>query len=446
MTHLSDAAIISIPGKNDSTSRSSPNRVQNIMSPSQQEERTQPTEQTPNTSSAHTKIQSTEDKSFSLPVASLRTREPSNGLSYIPSSGGSLRDRFRLGSDAPLPSVLQEIFQELRSVSPFGVADDDFRNSTSVPRENIGQDDLGRHKCAQCPTTKAADLTLFHRLPADLKLKVISELFAPESPCIEDIFAECHDPWSCRNGIHSGITDVSVYNQRLYVPCPLLTRLGPIFHEEGHRLFFRRNVFVFDHDLTYTNSFKDLGKLIRWWRSGEPLRDPISTRLLDWIDRPEWQGVGSEQHRELIRGAQNYSPILLTLGEVDQYRYSIQHIVIKNSTLVSNGRFEDWDNTLKVDWSSLRNLKTLCLDLRAYTSVQTLFMFNPSKQKRHERKLVGGVEAMKCLKLKSLIVYGAGAGPTWPDCPHKEMMQLIFGKAVAVDGVLEFRDTRDLDW
>lgn len=308
------------------------------------------------------------------------------------------------------------------------------------------------HICAQCPSHRHEfDLSLFNKLPAELKIKIISLAIVPQQPCIRHVFGQCTlDPWSCNDGAHPGIREGSeVTSKAPPIPCPFVTGQDAFFRIEGFRAFFRNNVFVFDYEWTGKNlSDVCYAQGMVWpplFVVGAHARDPVAARLLKFVDeddvrREQW----SIAYETLFCNEPQYHPSLLPIEETDRYRCEIRHLVIKVCIPTGAMFFVDWHWPLKVDWATLPNLKTLCLDLRSYS--RHLESPDYNHQDDHQR-IVDGAKRMECLGLTSLIIYGLCSGPTLcHDEQHKQKMDTLFRKALSRDGVLEFRDIELKEW
>jgi hypothetical protein len=98
-----------------------------------------------------------------------------------------------------------------------------------------------------------------------------------------------------------------------------------------------------------------------------------------------------------------------------------------------------WAWALTVDWSSLPNLETLVLDLRGYSYRQLQDPEMP--EDLYNEQLEAGAKRLKCLSLKSLVIYGLCSGPLyWDKVQHRKRMEKLFQPALGKLGKLELRD------
>lgn len=305
--------------------------------------------------------------------------------------------------------------------------------SSSGTIQPNGRNPAITHDCPQCPSPHARPrgsraLWLLAQLPSELHSKVVERMIVPQRPCLEHIFGSCLDTWGCPNGSHMDVQDLRM----VIVPCPRLTSLSTFFYDEGHKMFFANHTFVFENRCVKLDPRmraaidEEEREVIR-----QEYRDCHATRLLDFIDRPDWVGTGSKSFQTDGRNR--------LFGDVDSYRYSIQHLVLTAALPGDATRYRrDWDWPLKVDWEKLPRLKTLVLDLRYYS-------FSPRIRHRvtqsdYDLAIEDGARRMKCLKLKRLVICGACSGPFHGVQRHQGRMKSLFETAVDVDGALEFRD------
>lgn len=271
-------------------------------------------------------------------------------------------------------------------------------------------------------------------LPNEVKIVILDYLILHEAPCLDGIFGDCFDEWDCKKH-HRELTD----------SCPTLSvtldpkfaYLGRFFHD-ALVSFFKNNTFLFDSrgmrlGLDETMEFAIMDGTILTdddtdaWAE---FRDPRATRLLDFIDRPSWKGVGAET----FVGDESYN-------NVDRYRHKMQHIVFDlryNIKWMSYYR-PDWDWPLKIAYSTLPNLKTLVLDLRAYSAQYLLSLPYPPEEFDHKIRL--GAKLMSCLSLRALTLVGLCSGPDFfANAEHKKKMERIFKGAIHKDGEIIFKD------
>lgn len=305
------------------------------------------------------------------------------------------------------------------------------------------------HECPQCPSPDrnlqcSRQLWSLAQLPDELHSKVVEKMIVPQRPCLDHIFGTCMDPWSCPNGSHWDLRDL----RRTIVPCSALTSLNTFIHDEGHKLFFQNHIFVFNGYIeVYLHLFPSPTRfplvvtredVERMELKGQELRDRYATRLLDFVDRPDWVGKGSKKFQINSQDQE--------FGDIDSYRHTIQHLVFTAGSAERSMKYRPgWDWPLKVDWTKLPRLKTLFLDLKYYS-------FSPRypnllTQEELDSKLEKGAKSMECLKLQRLVIYGVCSGAFYEDQTHRERMTSLFETALNVHGTLEFRDTATAaDW
>ncbi|KAE8453790.1 hypothetical protein EG329_009302 [Mollisiaceae sp. DMI_Dod_QoI] len=312
-------------------------------------------------------------------------------------------------------------------------------------------DNWTKHKCSQCSVhthglNKKSIDNLLHNLPFELKARIIWHAIVPQSPCIKHVFQQCHNPLSCKDGAHPDIVkNKGVDFTWPHLPCPYLTNRDTLFRTEGHKAFFRSNVFVFNWDWTYENTDYAYVNLPLWMGKDQThmrFRDPIATGLLDFIDGQGWQAWWRRRHEMILETSRQYPIDILRSSEFDKCRYEIEHIVIKDYQGGSASYSADWDWPLKVDWTTLPKLKTLCIDLQAYSRRHTRFDSAPELE-QDDRDIADGAKRMECLQLKSLIIHGLCSWFLRNDDHHKQRMDKLFRKALDKNGVLEFQDEAD---
>jgi len=213
---------------------------------------------------------------------------------------------------------------------------------------------------------------------------------------------------------------------------------------EANKFFFRHNIFVFNQTggfqtsagqrSIYQRAIDNVDNGTEMTMSDwQELRDPAATRLLDFIDRPDWKGKGSISFHHEYRGDRSYKV-------VDKYRYSIRHLVI--------GLFHpwawviepDWAWPLKIDWTTLPNLEFLQLDLTTYSRrhVMKILLF---EDEVYEQVLEEGAKKLACLKLKKFVLVGLCSFATYfEDAAHKRKMWEMFRPALRQGGELVFKD------
>ncbi|KAH6678328.1 hypothetical protein B0J14DRAFT_582450 [Halenospora varia] len=266
----------------------------------------------------------------------------------------------------------------------------------------------------------SSPLSLEHQVCSlwELRLRVIEDMFVPQPPCIGWLFDRCYDHWTCRAGSHP--TD----KRTLVVPDEELSRVDPLLYEEGHKAFYKHNVFVFnqgggsiyEHDIAI--NVRDYTE--EQWRA---LRDRAAHCILSFVNLP----------LPHTRRASVYPQLS------ERFQRLIQHIVF----CLADERWWhieqlDWDWPLMVVWETLPNLKTLCLDLCSFS--RRSLCRRPETEGGSQEKLVNGAGRMSCLNLRKLTLVGLCSGPYWSDEEHKNKMMKLFKPAMADDGKIEFMD------
>ncbi|TVY46091.1 hypothetical protein LSUB1_G000027 [Lachnellula subtilissima] len=259
-------------------------------------------------------------------------------------------------------------------------------------------------------------------LPAELSLQIIQDLFAPEQPCIRAIFDQCHNQWNCE----------------LYHPCALrnyyplkpdnyLSSISPLLYEEGHKAFFRHNVFVFnmtsamysrDSDARHTTLTESDSAV---WKSA---RDPRTLQLLTFVEPllSAQEAFHTSNH-----------PLLM-----ERFSGMIRHLVLCVKNEICDLQETGWEWPLKVDWKTLPYLETLCLDLQSYSRRE--WSEAAESHEEYEEKLSEGALSMECLNLKRLILVGLCSQQYYLDNDHIRRMEKLFRKCVAKGVKIEFLD------
>lgn len=165
---------------------------------------------------------------------------------------------------------------------------------------------------------------LLHRLPPELQQMVIKEAIVPPPQCIKNVFGHCYNPWECKEGAH----DFHASTPPPVIPSPCCTSRCEFVCAEGHKAFFRNNVFIFKsvdrrRFLFLSMDYSRFDYLREWfrdldWKSRED-RDHRATRLLDFTDLPLFKGRGSFIFSEEFNE--------LSYKCVNEYRYQIRHLV-----------------------------------------------------------------------------------------------------------------------
>jgi hypothetical protein len=282
-----------------------------------------------------------------------------------------------------------------------------------------------------------------HQLPGELQRMIIAETVVPQPQCIKHVFGHCYNPWECQDGAH---TFDSV--EPRVTPSTCYTSKCQLVHEEGHKAFFQNNVFIFKSRVRVLFKRPPTGsEAIREWFhkldfNHRSYRDYRATRLLEFVDSPEWKCKGSE----LFRNYGNDS----SYQHIDEYRHIIRHLVFRmgdnEKPYVQRVLHPNWAWALKVDWKTLPGLQTLVPDLKGYSYCQLQTPALP--QELFDEQLGAGAKRMECLNLKSLIIYGLCSGPDyWGKKQHKRKMEKLFLPALAQSGKLELCDEeRFVEW
>ena len=188
-------------------------------------------------------------------------------------------------------------------------------------------------------------------LPAELSLQIIQDLFAPEKPCIRAIFDQCHNQWKCELD-----HPCALRNYYALKPDSYLSSISPLLYEEGHKAFFRHNVFVFnmtpaiysrDSDAPRTTPTESDSAL---WKSA---RDPKTLQLLTFVE-------------PLLTAQEAFhtsNPPLL----IERFSGMIRHLSLCVKNEICDLQETGWEWPLQVDWRTLPHLETLCLDLQSYS-------------------------------------------------------------------------------
>jgi hypothetical protein len=269
-----------------------------------------------------------------------------------------------------------------------------------------------------------------HRLPGELQRMVIAETVVPQPRCIKHVFGHCHNPWECKYAHPINSASQAV------LPSSCYTSICRLVHKEGYKAFFQNNVFVFKSlHRTYPRLHSTDPEEIRiWFRSLDSLsirdRDPRALRILDFLDVP----IDSNLHIQSGDGSYEH---------IGTYRRMIRHLVFTledDAEPVSDLAVRyTWAWALTVDWSSLPNLETLVLDLRGYSYRQLQDPEMP--EDLYNEQLEAGAKRLKCLSLKSLVIYGLCSGPLyWDKIQHRKRMEKLFQPALGKLGKLELRD------
>jgi hypothetical protein len=287
--------------------------------------------------------------------------------------------------------------------------------------ESLQQQAPEQYTSTLCVQSKAHLPLASQMLPLELKWLIVQMACTPKKPCLDFItkgYDGCLDPWSCKLS-HLGPEDTSFYTVK-----PNITSVCSSFRHEAYKTFYQNNTFVFRStggDQAVREGARPGEAALPW----EDLRDPYASRILEFIDRPEWKNKGSRFFKDDVR----YQP-------GDKYRHLISSIIINVEPNWGSQQHRDWDWPLKIDWSTLPHLKSLQLDLRTYSR-------RPSddSEEAYNERLEAGAVRMRCLNLDRLVLFGLCSFDLyWGDVDHKRRMETLFRPAVRPGGKLEFWD------
>ena len=163
------------------------------------------------------------------------------------------------------------------------------------------------------------------------------------------------------------------------------------------------------------------------------LRDPLATRLLDFVDEPDWENRGSKFFRQ--------NPSATAFQGIDKFRYLIKSICIMLNKSPTLDFVPDWDWPLQIDWTNLHRLEYLQLDLKTYSGYPWMQMGDYYAPEEYQAMLERGAERMKCLSLKKLTLIGLCSFCNWGNEDHERKMDALFRPAVRDGGVITFVDT-----
>lgn len=278
---------------------------------------------------------------------------------------------------------------------------------------------------------------ILHSFSAELQRMVIARVIIPEQQCIQHVFGHCFMPWACTAGTHT-MQDSSMAP---VTPSTCYTSRCQLVYDEGHKLFFQNNLFIFKtrHSLYRDPPSQDPDELREWFRSiafaSREDRDPRATRLLDFVDTPLFRGKGSLDFQTDVDDN--------SYDSVDKYRYTLRHLVLMvDSDELDNKSLAlryTWNWGLNVDFKTLPHLKTLVLDLKGYSYRQLQDPELP--EELYTEQLEAGAKRMECLKLNSLIIYGLCSGPRYfGEKQHRRKMEKLFEPALGKYGKLQLRD------
>ena len=278
----------------------------------------------------------------------------------------------------------------------------------------------------------ASHATAFHGLPAEITLLIVQAVIAGEKePCLGFITKGadgCFEPWTCK------LSHPAVGEPVQGFISSNMTAVCMLFRHEAYTAYYRNNTFMF-HSTGGDDALLERARTgaldIPW----EDLRDPRATRLLDFVDHPEWKNSGSRFFKDTIRYQHS-----------DAYRHLIRRIVINVEPIYNLDFQPDWDWPLKVDWRTLPDLEFLQLDLRGYSRLGSSGPVPESAGRCYET-LAEGAQRMECLNLKRLVLVGLRSFRPLLSGPHlRDRLELLFRPAMAPGGEIECLDTRRIAW
>jgi hypothetical protein len=263
-------------------------------------------------------------------------------------------------------------------------------------------------------------------LPTELELQILNTLLIPAQPCVPHTVAKCYDPWYCSTILN--------HSTPILIPSPNLLSVNKTWREEAFKTFFAKNTFVFNTSPYELPQPQPEGEEWSW----KQLRDPHATRLLDFIDCPDWRNKGSRLWRH------NFS--YPHAEYIDRYRHSIRKLALIYHTHSDRATSaeSDWDWVLKVDWKILPDLEVLYLDFQGTAELERW----QNLPWAHLATVRCCAERMKCLNLKKLVLMNVNLDPPYSAGEEAEFNK-EFGRlwrgALAPDGelVIQFDDSTD---
>lgn len=188
------------------------------------------------------------------------------------------------------------------------------------------------------------------KLPMEIQLQILKEASLPPTWCLELIFEETHDKWSCdvcRQMTHAGMMETTptvTLDVRLNTVCR-------VYYEESHKNFYKHHLFVFNKEPTRIPA-----------EGTEPpthIRDPRALRLLRFIDMPAEAAPESTLASPLTEthtsaDSENWVKPFKSPHSPEEFRASVQHLVLYvHPHITSDKKQLDWFWPLMVDVSSL---------------------------------------------------------------------------------------------
>jgi len=267
----------------------------------------------------------------------------------------------------------------------------------------------------------------FRDLPPELQLLIVEYVFTTKPPCLRHLFSLCCDQWSCESGYHPSRVSKSPYH-----PDPSFSNITTLFYEEGHKYYYRHNVFVFNQSPPlYRDSFSMVQEIPRglvsihdYWRLA---RDPGTLGFLNFVDDPpSAPGISDTIHPPRV---------------LQRFAKQVRHLVLCVDNNVWPEREIGWEWPLMVDWTTLPDLETLCIDLRSYSRRELSAI--AESQGAYESKLATGAKLMECLDLKRLTLVGLCSGAFYENKSHRQRVKKLFSSSVAKRVDIEFWDWPD---
>lgn len=268
-------------------------------------------------------------------------------------------------------------------------------------------------------------------LPEELILKILEQACLDPDPCFPELMDRDYE---CSRSPCL----LSHFGPGTMAPRPLDQNLLSVFQhlrEEAYQTYYRHNTFEF-HQVGGSDIMCPQYPVGDGWLHWEDLRDPRATRLLEFIDQPDWRNRGSIYVRRT-------HPVY---DHCDRYRHLISRIVtMVRAISFRRGRLDcEWP--LLIDWRALPNLEYLVLDLYEFK-----LRCNESPSWEHAQvhydKLLAGAQRMASLELKELVVFGLlNLLPWWKGPRLKEMIEELFRPAMAPGGEIRISDSLGIEW
>lgn len=191
------------------------------------------------------------------------------------------------------------------------------------------------------------------KLPMEIQLKILKEACLLPSWCLELLFEETHDKWSCdvcREMTGAGMMETT---PAVTLDVGLMT-VCRIYHEEVYKNFYEHHIFVFSKEPTRVPGDRT-----------EPpthIRDPRALRLLRFIDMPAEVGSAPTPNLEThtssapipdartSTNSENSAKPFKPLHSPEEFRASVQHLVLcVHPYMASDESQLDWSWPIMVD-------------------------------------------------------------------------------------------------